>query len=143
MPAGLEVNFKPLLAALRESGERIDAVTGAAAAEAGHVHERYIKLELNRGSHPKGTKTGSKPGEPPWKITGTLQRSVKVFVPKRFGPARYEGSAGPDEFYGRFHQTGTKHEPAHPFIEEAAHAAEASGLVHAACVKVWQAAIGI
>jgi hypothetical protein len=139
----LVVNVNPLINSLERSASRVDLATGAAASAGAEVFARYIRQELGKSTHGKREKTESAPGEPPAKITGTLQRSVKVFIPKRLGPSRYVAEAGPDEFYGRFHQTGTKHERAHPFIEEAAHAAEASGLVHAACVKVWQAAVGI
>lgn len=137
----LIVNAKPLIAALERSAGRADIATAAAATAGAAVFVSAIKQELGRGSHPAGTPTGAVPGGPPQRITGTLQNSVRVFPPKRIGPGRYEGSAGPGEFYGRFQQSGTHHQRTFPFIEQATHGAELA--VHAAVEKAWSAALGL
>jgi HK97 gp10 family phage protein len=135
----LIVNAGPLSAKLKMSASRVGLATAAAATAGAKVYEELIKTELGRVSHAKGARTGSAPGEPPERVTGTLQASVTVGPPRRYGPATYMAAAGPTDFVALFHEYGTKHEPAHPFIEKAVHGGELQA--HEAVVKVWEAAI--
>lgn len=142
----LVVNVRPLIEALERSAQEIDVATGLAAAQGAHVYERFIKQELNKGSHPKGTPTGSQPGEPPWKITGTLQRSVQVGTPKRLGPGRWEADAGPTVIYGRAQELGHPRWPAgrtHPYLKPGSDKAEASGQVEAVIIRTWRRALAL
>lgn len=61
---------------------------------------------LNLGSHPPGTRTGSAPGSPPWRISGHLTDSVTVRRARSTGPGRWEGQVGPTAVYGRVQELG-------------------------------------
>ena len=61
---------------------------------------------LNLGAHLPGTRTGSAPGSPPWRITGHLGDSVTVRRARSTGPGRWEGAAGPTAVYGRVQELG-------------------------------------
>jgi hypothetical protein len=61
---------------------------------------------LNLGSHPPGTRTGSVPGSPPWRISGHLGDSVTVRRARSTGLGRWEGAAGPTAVYGRVQELG-------------------------------------
>jgi phage gpG-like protein len=61
---------------------------------------------LNMGSHARGTKTGSPPGSPPWRISGALRDSVTVRRARPTGPYRWEGQVGPTSRYGRIQELG-------------------------------------
>lgn len=61
---------------------------------------------LNAGSHPPGTKTGSPPGSPPWRITGHLMDGVTVQRARLVGPWRWEGKVGGTAVYTRIQELG-------------------------------------
>jgi hypothetical protein len=61
---------------------------------------------LNLGSHPPGTRTGSVPGSPPWRISGHLTDSVTVRRARLTGLGRWEGQVGPTAVYGRVQELG-------------------------------------
>lgn len=94
------------LAALAARGVKASADTPAAINDVLRTVARQQRTLLNLGSHPKGTKTGSPPGSPPWRITGHLMDSVTVrrAVPTGFG--RWEGQVGPTARYGRIQELG-------------------------------------
>jgi hypothetical protein len=81
--------FEAMMAALRAIPERVAAATPTALAQAGHVVEGMVKLELSRTSHPPGTPTPSPPGSPPSLITGALRRSIMVEGPAQIGDAKW------------------------------------------------------
>lgn len=91
-------------ALLRILAER-QAATKQAVARGAHLIEAHAKLELSRTSHPPGTPTPSRPGQPPSLISGALRRSVTVRGP-RGGGSRWEASVGPTIVYGRIQELG-------------------------------------
>lgn len=64
------------------------------------------RMLLGLGSHAPGTKTGSPPGSPPWRISGHLMDSATVQRARPAGPYRWEGAAGPTARYGRIQELG-------------------------------------
>jgi hypothetical protein len=70
---------------------------------------RQERILLSLGYHPYGTPTGSRPGEPPWRIGGHLAREVKVHGPDLhagFRGARWEGAVGSSAVYARIQELG-------------------------------------
>jgi len=65
--------------------ERTIAGTEQEVTDAADRVRRRAQELLSLGWHPPRTKTGSAPGEPPWRISGALRRAVKV------GPVRRKG----------------------------------------------------
>lgn len=82
------------------------AATRGATGKALHLIEREVKDTLRQGSHKRGTPTGSAAGDPPWKISGDLGRSVQVDGPHPTGPTSVEGQVGPTIVYGRIQELG-------------------------------------
>lgn len=66
---------------------------------------RQERNMLSLGWHPLGTKTGSIPPEPPWRITGHLSRSVRVEKPV-LQMFVWTGQMGPTAVYARIHELG-------------------------------------
>jgi hypothetical protein len=68
---------------------------------------RQERTLLSLGWHKIGTKTGSVPPDPPWRITGELSRSVMVEGPIKFGAlGRWVGRVGAYAVYARIHELG-------------------------------------
>lgn len=93
-------------AALKAWGEKADEVTGGAVDSVLRLIVRQERTLLNLGSHPRGTKTGSPPGSPPWRISGDLGDSVRADRAKRRGPGVWFGQAGPTAIYARIQELG-------------------------------------
>lgn len=81
---------------------------------------------LTAGSHPPGTKTGSPPGSPPWRITGHFMDSVTVQRARPVGAWRWEGKVGATAVYSRIQELGgwtgrghRTHLPARPSLRPA------------------------
>jgi phage gpG-like protein len=70
------------------------------------VVARQQRTLLSLGEHPRGTKTGSPPGSPPWKISGNLMDSVRVWRATPDGLDRWEGWVGPTAVYARIQELG-------------------------------------
>ncbi len=103
---------------------------------------RQERTMLSLGWHPKGTRTGSIPPAPPWRISGDLSRSVRVEKPHSTGPFRWEGRMGPTAIYARIQElggvTGRGHRtvlPARPHLKPAWEIVRPS--VHGQFVKAW------
>jgi phage gpG-like protein len=92
-------------AALRALVEQRVQATRKALAKSAHLVERHAKVLLSLSSHPKGTPTPSRPGQPPSLVTGTLKRSVKVRGPRRTSSG-FEAVIGPTAVYGRIQELG-------------------------------------
>jgi hypothetical protein len=108
MAAIFAVGEERVSAALRMIAARSVAATGIAMKE---VLDRVARVErtlLSLGWHPYGTRTGSIPPAPPWRVSGHMSRRVKVYGPVLFGVLRprWEGKVGPDVVYGRIHEFG-------------------------------------
>lgn len=69
---------------------------------------RQERVLLSMGWHPAGTRTGSAPGQPPWRVSGHMSRQVKVYGPIFIGGwrPRWEGKVGPDVVQGRIQELG-------------------------------------
>lgn len=91
--------------ALRSLSAKRAAGTKTALAKSAHLVERNAKQLLSLTSHPKGTKTPSRPGQPPSLVTGALKKSVKVRGPRAI-PGGYEALIGPTVVYGRIQELG-------------------------------------
>jgi Bacteriophage HK97-gp10, putative tail-component len=61
-----------------EDAVRARAAAAASDAMAVTYRDELVNVTLRTSSHPKGTVTPAKPGEPPSLITGTLRRSAQV-----------------------------------------------------------------
>jgi phage gpG-like protein len=82
------------------------AATRVAVGKGAHLIEEKAKLELSTSSHPRGTPTPSRPGEPPSLVSGTLRRSVRVQGPTNIDATSYTASVGPTAIYGRIQELG-------------------------------------
>jgi hypothetical protein len=74
-----------------------------------HHIARHQRTLLSLGWHPRGTKTGSVPPEPPWRISGDFSRSVKVREPQlrlTWRGILWEGWVGASVVYSRIHELG-------------------------------------
>ena len=112
-------------AALRLVAARQGAATQQALAKAALLVERNTKLRLSLSSHPPGTRTPSRPGEPPSLVTGNLRRSVRTRGPYRSGRG-YTALVGPTAVYGRVQELGgpagrglRTQLPARPYLQPA------------------------
>lgn len=95
-----------VMAKFREMREKAEAETPAMINEILRKVATQQRTLLTLGSHPPGTRTGSPPGSPPWRITGHLTDSVTVRRARPLGPGRWEGSVGPTAVYGRVQELG-------------------------------------
>lgn len=68
--------------------------------------EREAKSLLGQQSHPPGTRTPSKAGEPPALVTGTLRRSIHTSGPTKDHLGRWTAVVGPTVIYGRIQELG-------------------------------------
>ncbi|MGR3875812.1 hypothetical protein ACUXZZ_45585 (plasmid) [Streptomyces graminifolii] len=100
------IGVSELTAALGEMFTAVNAATRTATAQTSHLVERSVKETLATSSHPRGTPTPSRPGEPPSLITGTLRRSVTVLGPIPLGLGRWESQIGPTAVYARVQELG-------------------------------------
>lgn len=70
---------------------------------------RQERTLLSLGYHPPGTKTGSVPPSPPWRISGAFVRSVGIGDPRlSFGlrGLSWRGTVGANIVYARIHEKG-------------------------------------
>lgn len=88
--------------------------------------ENETKRTLMLRSHPKGTKTPSRPGQPPAMISGHLARSVRSEPAVMVARGRWSGRVGPTTVYGRIQELGGlagRHHrsrlPARPYLNPA------------------------
>jgi hypothetical protein len=98
---GLDDVYRALVAT-EEHGHRAGAkaVNDVAATVA-----RQQRKLLVLGSHRRGTKTGSPPGSPPWRITGALRDSVKVRRARARGSV-IQAQVGATTVYARIQELG-------------------------------------
>lgn len=92
-----------VLAATAAMAAKTLADTGKAVRKVLHQVARQERTQLSLGWHPPGTRTGSVPPEPPWRISGHLSRSVRVQEPVLRG-ATWFGQMGPTAVYSRIHE---------------------------------------
>lgn len=78
------------------------------------------KTALTRTSHKRGTRTPSRPGNPPSLVTGTLRRSVKTVAARPISESAWMSQVGPTAVYARVQEvggdTGTTTLPARPYL---------------------------
>jgi phage gpG-like protein len=100
--------------AAREVADRLRAIREKAAAEApraacealGRTAETAVKVTLTSSTHPKGTRTPSKPGQPPSLITGMLRRSYARTPVMQDGTAAFRCLVGSKLIYAAVHEFG-------------------------------------
>jgi hypothetical protein len=92
-------------AAFASMAARTGATTGATVTKVLHQVERQERTQLSLGWHPFGTKTGSVPPSPPWRISGHLSRSVRV-EPAVSSGFVWTGRVGPTAVYARIQELG-------------------------------------
>ena len=92
--------------AIEALAERMNAATGTAINETLRLVKAQEQTLLTLGAHPRGTRTGSPPGSPPWKISGDLRDSVKVDRAHETGAGVWEGKVGPTAIYARIQELG-------------------------------------
>lgn len=78
------------------------------------------KATLARTTHRPGTRTPSRPGNPPSLVTGTLRRSVKTVAAKPISESAWMSQVGPTAVYARVQElggsTGITTLPARPYL---------------------------
>ncbi|MFG3287254.1 hypothetical protein ACGF3G_00320 [Streptomyces sp. NPDC048179] len=142
------IGLHQLTAALEGLVGTFDAATRTATAQASHLLEREIKQTLSTSSHPRGTPTPSRPGEPPSLITGTLRRSITVKGPTPLGRGRWEAQIGPTAVYGRIQELGgitgrggATELPPRPYVRPSYEKLAASGALANLYYSAWRAAM--
>lgn len=131
--------------------ERIAAAGESAARPAAEamaaVAERTVKQELSIDSHPRGTPTPSRPGEPPSLVTGQLRRSVRR-TRSEGGASHWEAHVAPTVVYARIQElggaTGRAHRsvlPARPYMRPALARAGANGQLRKAAIRAFRKAV--
>lgn len=91
--------------ALNSLGRRMHQATKRAMADNLRESREYAELMLMRYSHPRGTPTPSRRGEPPAWITGHLHDSLSPTGP-RDGAGGVTWQLGPTAVYGRIQELG-------------------------------------
>jgi phage gpG-like protein len=93
---------------LRLIGDESVAAMGVATRRVLEQVARQERTLLSLGYHPHGTPTGSRPGQPPWRISGDLSRSVDVHGPVLRGSVspRWVGKVGAGAVYARIQELG-------------------------------------
>jgi phage gpG-like protein len=100
--------------AAREVADRLRIIRAKAAAEApraacealGRTAETAVKVTLTSSTHPKGTLTPSRPGQPPSLVTGTLRRSIARTPVMQDGTAAFRCLVGSKLIYAAVHEFG-------------------------------------
>jgi phage gpG-like protein len=155
--------------AAREVADRLRAIRAKAAAEApraacealGRTAETAVKVTLTSSTHPPGTLTPSRPGQPPSLITGTLRRSIARTPVMQDGTASFRCLVGSKLIYAPVHEFGpvtiTARNfpqlgnpkvgffgrsvviPQRPFIATAVRGMESTGIAHRVTTDAWRA----
>lgn len=104
---------------------------------------------LGTTSHPRGTPTPSRPGEPPSLITGALRRSVTFTPAAPAGPGLATATVGATTVYARIQELGGMagrghhtHVSARPYLQPAVVAITESGELEAVAVAAFVEALG-
>jgi len=116
--------------------------TGLAMGVILHQVARQERVMLSLGWHPFGTRTGSIPPSPPWRISGALSRSVTVEGPRMYNFV-WRGQVGPTSPYGRIHELGGWTGAGYrTYLPPRPHLAPAWAIVrptvHSTFAKVWE-----
>lgn len=108
MGSAYAIKVERVSLALKLIGAKSVVATGVAMEKTLKRVARQQKTLLTLGWHRPGTKTGSVPPAPPWRIWGAFMREVKVFGPTLFGVVRprWEGKVGSTVVYSRIHELG-------------------------------------
>jgi len=88
---------------------RVKAATDAplaACTALGQAAETAVKVTLTSSTHPAGTWTPSRPGQPPSLVSGSLRRSVRRTQSRLIGDACAACTVGSLLIYGRVHEFG-------------------------------------
>ncbi len=100
--------------AARQVADRLREIRALAAAAApraacqalGQTAETAVKVMLTSSTHPEGTPTPSRPGQPPSLVTGTLRRSVTRTPVMQNGTAAFRCLVGSKLIYAAVHEHG-------------------------------------
>lgn len=112
-------------AALRRLAAYVDVAVGDGVGQVLSQTSRQARAHLSLGWHTRDTPTGSRPGEPPWRISGRLSRSMHIERARRTGAGRWSGTVGPaGVVYARIQELGgdagrghRSHLPARPYLK--------------------------
>ena len=137
----------------------------AACRALGQAAETAVKVTLTSSTHPLGTPTPSRPGQPPSLVTGRLRRSIARTPPRIIEPGTAVCLVGSVVIYASVHEFGpvtitAKRFPVlgnpkvgffgrqviiprRPFLEPAARRLVSSGLARQVCEAAWMDAMGI
>lgn len=100
------------------------------------------KKALAQTTHQRGTKTPSRPGNPPSLISGTLRRSVKTIPAVPISETAWKSQVGPTAVYARVQElggdTGTTTLPARPYLGPSLARVTDSGALWAAFRSGWE-----
>lgn len=113
----------------RVMANKIRAIHGAmseAVSEGMTIVHREIAEQLRLTSHPPGTPTPSRPGDPPSLVTGNLVRSIDEYGPYYDNANRVTGLVGPTAVQARIQELGgdtgrnhATHLPPRPYVRPA------------------------
>lgn len=100
--------------AAREVADALRAIRAKASSRApeaacravGQAAETAVKVTLTSFTHPEGTPTPSRPGQPPALVSGDLRRSCRRTPPRYMGPGYYECAVGSMLIYAPVHEFG-------------------------------------
>lgn len=108
MAAIFAEDVERVMIALTKVQRRSVEATGIAMRKTLERVARQQRTLLSLGWHPRGTRTGSIPPAPPWRISGNMSRKVKVYGPVLTGiiRPRWQGYVGPDVIQGRIQEKG-------------------------------------
>jgi phage gpG-like protein len=131
-------------AKLRQMQDKARLAVIAAAVDMGIDASVEVQVEeLSRKTHPLGTPTPSKPGEPPALITGALRGSVYP-EPVTAGGLRASVIIGGHVIYARIHELGgmagyehKSHLPPRPYLRPGVIRFIATGEARKAAVRGW------
>lgn len=127
--------------------------------------ETAVKVTLSSSTHPPGTETPSRPGQPPSLVSGKLRRSVTRTPPRVIEPGTALCTVGSVAIYASVHEFGPVtitakrypelgnpqvgffgHQvtiPRRPFLAPATQRLISSGMARRAAEAAWMDAMGI
>jgi phage gpG-like protein len=137
-----------LTAALEAMAGRLQAATPKAVEEGAKLLQERTRAKLELTSHPRGTPTPSKPGQPPSKVDGHLRDSVVYTPPAPTGDGGWTCVVGPTTVYSRIQELGgwagrghRSHLPARPYLKPSAEELLTDQAFRGAVAQPWAAAI--
>lgn len=136
-----------LEAALGAVPERLGEASLEGLREGAELAVQETQRLLDQKSHSRHTRTPSRPGEPPARVSGALRDSVHHSQPTPVGPGMFLVSVESDQDYSAIQEKGgtagrggRSHLPARPYMKPAVE--HVAALVVEMLAKAWFKALG-